>query len=294
MRCLVGLGMVIGCADVPVPSDGVHLSTEGLYADIAGDVIAAGAIELSPAYPLWSDGAAKRRWIVLPPGGVIDTSDMDHWELPVGTKLFKEFVVGGRRVETRLIERVGPAEYRFVPYAWLADESDALAAPEGATDVHGTTHDIPAQETCLACHVSEPGRALGVSTIQLADSLDGLPLSHEVPRVVLPDAALGVLHGNCGHCHAEGGIAPMQTLRFGLADAYRPLEQTAPYRTTVGAPTTVWHGAAYRIVPGDPDASAIAIRMASRAPEVQMPPLATERVDEAGLAAVRAWIAALR
>jgi hypothetical protein len=26
---------------------------------------------------------------------------MDHWQFPVGATLYKEFVVGGRRIETR-------------------------------------------------------------------------------------------------------------------------------------------------------------------------------------------------
>ena len=44
------------------------------------------------------DRAAKRRWIQLPEGATIDTSDMDYWQFPVGTKLWKEFVRDGVRV----------------------------------------------------------------------------------------------------------------------------------------------------------------------------------------------------
>jgi hypothetical protein len=31
-----------------------------------------------PSLSMWADGAEKRRFIRLPPGTTIDTSDMDH------------------------------------------------------------------------------------------------------------------------------------------------------------------------------------------------------------------------
>ena len=36
----------------------------------------------TPRYALWSDGAAKRRWIRLPAGTTIDTSNTDAWDFP--------------------------------------------------------------------------------------------------------------------------------------------------------------------------------------------------------------------
>ena len=50
-----------------------------------------------------------------------------------------------------------------------------------------------------------------------------------------------------------------------------------------------------RVVPGDPAHSALVVRMSTRATGLgrQMPPLATEVVDDAGVSAVSAWIAAL-
>jgi len=53
--------------------------------------------------PLWSDGAGKRRWVALPPGGRIHIADDGHWDLPIGTVLVKEFSLGNKRVETRLL-----------------------------------------------------------------------------------------------------------------------------------------------------------------------------------------------
>jgi hypothetical protein len=273
-----------------------QLSSEGLYADTAHKTIADDARELSPAYVLWSDGAAKQRWIVLPPGGEIDTTDMDHWQLPVGTKLFKEFVVGGRRIETRMIERVGSDDYRFEAFVWLPDESDAVPASVGVTDVYGTGYDVPSTDLCINCHQSEPGRSLGVSAVQLAGMLDELPLTARPARApVIPEPALGVLHANCGHCHTEGGTASMQTLRFSVADSDRAIEDTEIYRTTVGQRVTAWtdHGFDYRIVPGNADASAITERMSRRGSTDQMPPIGTNHVYDTGLTVVRQWIDSL-
>src|SRR5262245_53854204 len=43
-----------------------------------------GVIEYTPQYPLWTDGAAKRRWLRLPPGEAVDASDPDHFDFPPG------------------------------------------------------------------------------------------------------------------------------------------------------------------------------------------------------------------
>ena len=54
----------------------------------------------APTEALWSDGAVKRRFIYLPPGTTIDTTNMDEWVFPVGTKFWKEFSVDGRKLRT--------------------------------------------------------------------------------------------------------------------------------------------------------------------------------------------------
>src|SRR5262245_49773858 len=81
-----------------------HLRDTGLYARATGDDLAGDVLPFTPQYALWSDGAEKRRWIRLPPGGRIDARDPDHWVFPVGTRLWKEFSLG-RRLETRMLER---------------------------------------------------------------------------------------------------------------------------------------------------------------------------------------------
>ena len=63
----------------PYPRPGyARLSETGLYADFAAKVIGPEATLFAPTHKLWSDGATKRRWVRLPPGTRIDTSNMDH------------------------------------------------------------------------------------------------------------------------------------------------------------------------------------------------------------------------
>ena len=78
----------------------LRLADTGLYQDASAERVAADVLAYTPQYPLWSDGATKRRWIRLPPGAAIDASDPDAWVFPIGTQIWKEFSFGGR-VETR-------------------------------------------------------------------------------------------------------------------------------------------------------------------------------------------------
>jgi len=98
--------------------------------------------EFRPRFELWSDAARKRRFIALPAGEQIDTSDMDNWRFPVGTKLWKEFEVEGVRVETRLLQKTGAGaeDWLTQAYVWTADGADAIAAPSGKTGRKSDPH----------------------------------------------------------------------------------------------------------------------------------------------------------
>ena len=65
--------------------------------------------------------------------------------------------------------------------------------------------------------------------------------------------------------------------------------------TSIGVALEQWinHGYTYRVVAGDPDQSAAFFRMTQRTMQVQMPPLATERTDDTGIALIRSWIQSL-
>ena len=103
------------------------LSEAGLYADISEDRVVDRAIAFEPRFPLWTDGATKRRWLVLPEDGVVDTSDPEAWVFPVGTRFFKEFTRDGVRLETRLNTRTADG-WTDVSYMW--DDSGEDASPQ--------------------------------------------------------------------------------------------------------------------------------------------------------------------
>jgi len=312
-RVVVALLLCGACSDPPkalpdaaeiLPSEMPdHLSATGLYTDIAAKTVSSRLTEFAPNNVLWSDGADKLRWYQLPSGGVVDSTDMNHWKLPVGTKFFKEFSLGGKRLETRLIWRVADTGNRerdtlVGSFVWNDDETDAVLVPNGAQNIRGTEHDAPAQDTCWKCHVGEPGHALGFSALQLGD-ISALPMSSpptDATPFAAPNAALGYLHANCGHCHNPNGSAWVNSsmvLRLDVEE--HDATSNKVVQTTVGVPIQQWlgHGFSERIVAGDPDASAIFYRMSQRAMNVQMPPLATEKTHEAGLALVRDWINSL-
>ena len=131
------------------------LTETGLYEASRPGAIARGVRQFSPQYPLWSDGAAKARWVYLPAGTTIDTTNTADWVLPVGTKFWKEFTFNGRKVETRFIWRVTESDWIFVSYAWNDEQTEAyLAPPEGlpeyAAIAPGVRHSIPARTAAQA------------------------------------------------------------------------------------------------------------------------------------------------
>jgi hypothetical protein len=289
----------------PPPELGAEsrLSETGLYADTALKRVAPDVVEFEPAYALFSDGADKRRWLRLPQAGKIDTSDPDHWEFPVGTLLFKEFAKGGRRVETRVIARIGAGEsdYFMGAFLWSADESDATFVPDGVANALGTDHDVPSAAACWTCHAGEPGRVLGLSAVQQPNAPAALfeaapPSRFTPPGNETTRAALGYLHANCGHCHNPNGSARPDTdmdLRLSFAD--REPEHTGAYRTALGRSLQAFRSdqVTLRIARGRPTESAVLLRMTELDGGVRMPPLGSERVDSAGIAAVRRFIESL-
>ena len=314
-----------GAADAPVelppppqPYDRpayAHLSETGLYADFPSKTFADGLVPFEPTHKLWSDGADKRRWMKLPPGTQIDTSDMDHWVFPVGTKFFKEFSLGGVLLETRLVERygTGPEDYWFGAFVWSADQTDAVFVMDGQDNINGTNHDAPSQKNCGACHRGDPGRVLGFSAIQLsrldnpptlaslaaAGTLSNPPaagVDFPVPGDDLTARALGYFHANCGHCHNINGTSwPDTQMVLRLEVGERDPQSSELWKSIVGQMLQYFRGGAItlRVAPGQPDTSAIIERMSSRTAKIQMPPLATELVDPDGLQLIRDWITSL-
>jgi hypothetical protein len=295
VACLAGAARA-GDEAAPEPAAAPErLSDTGLYMDIASGAVDPWNLPFEPQYPLWTDGAAKSRWIRIPDGTTIDAHDTEVWKFPVGTKFWKEFSFGGTKVETRMIWRAAEDQWVFAAYVWNEDQSEAVLAPQEGLRRYkviapGVSHSIPSRADCGSCHESGPSPILGFSALQLSDDRDRLAphaqplkpgmvtlrtldtfrllsprrrdLLDDPPRIhaesPVARAALGYLSANCGHCH--NGRGRLATLGMSLTHASRArLDGTEPsISTIVGVPGTY-------AVPGAPESESR--RIAKRLPE---------------------------
>lgn len=285
----------------------------------------------APQYPLWSDGLGKQRRIYLPPGTTIDATDPYDWKYPVGTKFWKDFSLNGRKVETRLLWKASAAGWIGATYVWNEAGTDATLAPEdgvpGAVEVApGKRHSIPSRNDCAACHGSKQLEPIGFNALQLSHDRDpnaihaeplrpdlltlktlanenlisGLSADMVVkpPRIVTSDpqtrTVLGYLAANCAMCHNGRGEIAALAPKIRLRDLVEDGDAVA--RTLISHPTR-WQvpgagdGESVAVHPGEPARSAMLVRMRSRSPSSQMPPLGTVVRDQQAVDAVSAWIA---
>lgn len=286
----------------------------GLYRGIQCAELEEGVRAYSPHYWLWSDGADKERYIALPPDSVIDTSDPNNWIYPVGTRVWKTFLVGGLRIETRLFEKHSPGagfdSWIFQTFAWNEAQDSVEEVTSGRENALGTDHDIPSRSMCVQCH-GATGREdfltsftaiqlnHGDAEFSLAELNDEGWLSENIAieDAVIPGTpeesdALGYLHANCGNCH--GNLNAPSGLSMWVDVGLDTVEETSTYSTAVGVPSLRIVGdATVRIVPGDSAQSVAFLRMQTRSDDglaVQMPPIGTEFVDEEGSLTVQTWI----
>jgi len=313
--------------DCSAPVDGVlpkDLRCTGLYGDFAAKKVACGLHEYTPAYTLWSDGAAKRRWVSLPEGQHVDVSDPIDFVYPVGTRFWKEFRVkdatgADRLVETRL-EVKTDAGWVYTSYVWSDDQQTAtqMNNDTGATNVAKTGHDVPTRDQCNECHNGRTDWVLGWDAIMLGKGASGVTretlatlglatdassLTQTIPGNDVEREALGYLHANCGiSCHndkpdSKGGDSGLR-LRL-EKDALASVQTTAAYKTGINkAPSLnaklgglpAIGGAWYDVRPLDPARSLLVVRQTLRGVDSQMPRIATHDVDDAGVQATTAWV----
>jgi len=315
----VDTGPPLDCTAVGPSGEAKELGCTGLYASWPDRTIAPSARPFTPAFTSWSDGAQKARYMYLPPGTKIDTSNMDEWRFPVGTKIWKEFRVGGLRAETRMLWKKTNSDWYRTTYVWSRDQSSATENTAGVVNIWNTGYDVVPQSDCTLCHNGHLDGVLGFEAIGLsASGASGFTLSalvseqrvtdppasaYEVPGDATERAALGSLHANCGNaCHSNSNYAlakdsglfmRLRTNNLGSVTA------TDTYTTAVGVASKFQppgQTGYLRIKPNDVAHSTIPYRDGYRdtsGERIQMPPLGTHKVDTAALNAVKAWITAL-
>ncbi|MFT3926177.1 MAG: SO2930 family diheme c-type cytochrome [Myxococcales bacterium] len=186
-----------------------NLSEWNLFADEVNQTPGPRTVPYDVIAPLFSDYAAKRRFIYVPEGKSIGYSETDLWTLPEGSVLIKTFsyprdlrdpAAGERLLETRLL--VYTAE-GVVPhtYVWNEEQTAATRKVVGTNiaaswiDQSGAqvsnTFTVPNTNQCFDCHGKRGvTNTLGVRTRQLDRShdFDGSP-QNQVDRL----SALGFL-----------------------------------------------------------------------------------------------------
>jgi uncharacterized repeat protein (TIGR03806 family) len=235
---------------------------------------------------------------------------------------------GRRLIETRILKHDVDG-WVGLPYIWNKDQTEAALDVAGDTTDVRWIHDdgrtrsvnyiIPNANQCKGCHkAGETMLPIGPKARHLNRDfayregtenqlthwsrlavLLGAPAPEEAPRMAvwndpetgsLDHRARAWLEINCAHCHSPQGPARSSGLDL-LASQRNPTSfgvNKAPVAAGIGS-----GGFALDIVPGKPDQSILAYRIASTHPGVMMPELGKRLVHEEGVALVREWIKAM-
>ncbi len=214
-------------------SDLMTLSETGLYQNIITDTIAADIKIYTPRFELYSDNLQKIRYISIPESSKIVPLNLELWDYPVGTRIWKEFatLTNGtkRKIETRLLEK-SESTWKVATYIWNSEQSEATrwAGENGTVPItiplgENNRHTVPSYSQCTLCHDQKSQAAahpsgepvLGFTAFQLSrESIEELVTAGVLQQPAIPwqrhrtfaintleRDVIGYLHANCGHCH---------------------------------------------------------------------------------------------
>ncbi|WP_216619944.1 MULTISPECIES: SO2930 family diheme c-type cytochrome [Myxococcus] len=291
------------------------LSATGCADPTNPNLPSAGLIPYGVNAPLWSDGAQKERFLGVPDGAVMTVGPEGVLDAPPGTVTVKTFLLGGKRVETRLFMRHPDGIWAGYTYEWNEAGTDATLLETGKVKPVGTqTWTYPSRGECMQCHTAAAGFVLGLEVAQLngdytypggriasqlrtLEHIGVLKLSapvEQLPRMPayagpepVETRARAYLHANCAVCHRPNGLGRGELdLRFSTSLAATKICGVAPEHGELGV------AGAMLVAPGDPLKSVLSRRMHSLSTP-RMPPLASAVKDKEGTGLVDAWITSL-
>jgi hypothetical protein len=297
------------------------LTETGLFASVKDHTPAAGLIPYTVNVPLWSDGAAKDRFLVLPEKGKVVFKEQDQWEFPVGTVLVKTFLLNTdlenpkemRRLETRLLvhnrgggrgtRTSGTKNRRGQPPGGLAAHAGVRREDGDGTGEAGVVlpepfglPGVPHTERRVRHGLEHPAAQPGARVWQRQGQPDpGLRAPRHLQRAA---AQAGPRAGGVPGLAGEGGAgrhAGPRLPRRQLCHVSQPRRSRARRGRGMDMRFHVplqeaFPGKANWLTPGDPARSVLLKRMTTRHADAQMPPLATNRVDEEAVDVIRQWI----
>ena len=160
------------------------LSESGLFKSVKGHVMQDGLIPYSVNAVLWSDGAAKQRWLGLPGDAKIDYRKTRGWDLPDQTVIVKSFFIdteegnpkSRRWIETRFLTKQG-AEWYGYSYAWNDEQSEGTLIEGKGADREFVIKQkdggkkmlnwrYPSRAECMVCHSRAANYVLGFTELQ--------------------------------------------------------------------------------------------------------------------------------
>jgi uncharacterized repeat protein (TIGR03806 family) len=309
------------------------LSQTGIFRSLRDLTPATGLMPYGVQSPLWSDGAAKRRWVALPGDAAVGFAATGEWTFPAGTVFVKHFELGEgtatRRLETRLLVVGGKRTGYGVTYRWRPDGTEAELLSEGLTEEvslsspagpRAVTWTYPGRGDCLTCHTANAGFVLGAKTRQLngpfaypqtgvtdnqlrawrrAGLFRNPPAEGEIPRLSrlapLDDKSASLEHRVRSYLDANCAHCHRPGGARGLFDAR--FDTPLPRQNLVGGPLAAADlgvAGAKLVTPGDPERSMAYQRMSRRRDLFNMPPLASRQVDAEATALLAEWIRGLR
>ena len=298
-----------------------RLSDTGLFTDTPRLTPHPALVPYDVNVPLWSDGAEKDRYVMLPDLQTIQVDARGRYAFPKGTIFVKTFRVGTRRLETRLLAHRNRG-WEGYTYLWNDEQTDATLIdarthkplPEDSARRLGLSHwTYPGRSDCMACHTAQAGHVLGFRAAQLdrqvetargspnqLAALRGLGLfAQSGPRTAawprwgstegtLESRVRAYLDANCASCHQPGAPGNARIdLRADTPLEHARLIDEAPGQGNLGVP------GAKIIAPGDPSRSLLLLRM-QRTDEAGMPNLAHNKPDETAIAEIARWIRSLK
>ncbi|MFS4494148.1 Ig-like domain-containing protein [Maribacter sp. 2308TA10-17] len=306
------------------------LSQTGAFSNLGSLTPSPGLIPYDMIEPFWSDGATKKRWMVIPNDGTHNTPDEqitltdEAWDFPRGTVLIKHFEFPGKRLETRFEVKGDDDVYYYLTYKWNAEQTDATLLNDSVDEdvvVNGVTQSwhYPSRNECASCHFPQNGSVLGPKTRNLNKSIV-YPSSGIEMNQLVNLSELGILTQNITNSNVSNypAVAAKNDLTASIEDRARTYLDVncaschnpqvsniamfdARYSTPIENQNIIYGDVIYDeglnnpkvIIPQDVSNSMGHFRMNSTQTGIEMPPISKDVVDAEGVQLIADWINSL-